>query len=203
MSARLRAGAGLLDHLVDSSHEIYITEQSTRLYALLQARYPNLRGSEFEPHTQRRAEMAAYLASIGGHGEVVFEDVTRLSMGCATMDAIVSFDVLEHVPDYRKALREFRRVLRPGGCMIATFPFTDTAETIIRASLTESGEIIHHHEPEYHGDPLGGQVLCFQHFGWDILRCARDAGFATATMTMPWAPEQGLLYGNWMFVAKA
>jgi SAM-dependent methyltransferase len=201
MSARQRAGVALLWMHAGGSDSIYVTEQSTRLYAWLQSRHGGIRGSEFEPDPVRRAEMAAYLASMGGSGEIAFEDVTRLSMADASQDVVLSFDVLEHVPDYRAALREFARVLRVGGSLLATFPFTDAASTVVRASLLDDGTLKHHLEPEYHGDPIGGPVLCFYHFGWDLLDELRAAGFTRAAMAMPWAPEQGILYGHWTLVA--
>ncbi|MFH2054287.1 MAG: methyltransferase domain-containing protein [bacterium] len=40
--------------------------------------------------------------------------------GCA--DVVISFTVLEHVPDEAAALAEMRRVLRPGGCLIISVP---------------------------------------------------------------------------------
>lgn len=202
MSARLRSCLAMLGTLVEESDRIYITEQGTPAFAWLQARYPSIRGSEFEPDPERRAALAAYLESLGGRGPVDFEDVTRLSMADGSLHAVACFDVLEHVPDYRAALKEFARVLRPGGYLLATFPFTDAADTIVRASLSALGEVTHHLEPEYHGDPVGGAVLCFQHFGWDVLDAVRDAGFARAEMIMPWAPEHGVLYGNWMLLAQ-
>lgn len=201
MSARQRAAVAMLKACARTSDAIYVTEQNTRLYAWLQSRYAGLRGSEFEPDEARRVEMAGYLASMGGHGEIAFEDVTRLSMADASQDAVLSFDVLEHVPDYRAALREFARVLRIGGTLLATFPFTDGPGTVVRASLLENGSLQHHLEPEYHGDPIGGPVLCFYHFGWDLLEDLRAAGFSHAVMAMPWAPEQGILYGHWTLVA--
>lgn len=201
MSARQRAGVALLRMHARESDSIYVTEQSTRLFAWLQSRHSGVRGSEFEPDPARRAEMAAYLASMGGHGEIAFEDVTRLSMANASQDVVLSFDVLEHVPDYRAALREFARVLRAGGTLLATFPFTDGDNTLVRASLLDDGTLKYHLEPEYHGDPIGGPVLCFYHFGWDLLDELRAAGFSQATMVMPWAPEQGILYGHWTLVA--
>lgn len=202
MSARLRSSLTMLSNLADANDRIYVTEQATPLFAWLQARYPHARGSEFEPDEARRAEMECYLESIGGRGPIEFEDVTRLSMADASLDAVACFDVLEHVPDYGAAIREFRRVLRPGGHLVATFPFTDGADTLLRASISSEGDVVHHMEPEYHGDPIGGPVLCFQHFGWDLLELVRASGFAHATMAMPWAPEHGIFYGNWMMVAR-
>ncbi len=201
MSARLRSSLTMLATLVDIDDRIYVTEQATSLFAWLQARYPLVRGSEFQPDEARRAKMGDYLESIGGHGVIEFEDVTRLSMADASLDAVACFDVLEHVPDYAAAIGEFKRALRPGGKLIATFPFTDAAATLIRASLASDGDVVHHMEPEYHGDPIGEPVLCFQHFGWDLLDVVREAGFSHASMVMPWAPEHGILYGHWTLVA--
>lgn len=201
MSARLRVAVAMLSSVAHASARIYVTEQSTPLYAALQSRYSNLRGSEFEPDEEKRAAMAAYLAHLGGSGEVNFEDVTRLTMADGSQDVVLSFDVLEHVPDYRAAIREFARVLRPGGVLQATYPFTDARDTLVRARLLEDGGIEHLMEPEFHGDPIGGPVLCFYHFGWDVLDEARAAGFSDARMVAPWAPEQGIYYGNWVLQA--
>lgn len=201
MSARLRSCVSTLGQVAGPADRVYITEQATPLFAWMQGRYANVRGSEFAPDAERREQMTAYLHSIGGRGEVEFQDVTRLRMPDASLDAVGCFDVLEHVPDFKAALAEFARVLRPGGALVATFPFTDAADTIIRASLAPGG-ITHHLEPEYHGDPLGGAVLCFQHFGWDVVLEAKRAGFSRVDMVMPWAPEHGIFYGNWTLLGS-
>jgi ubiquinone/menaquinone biosynthesis C-methylase UbiE len=46
---------------------------------------------------------------------------TRLPFTDASFDAVTALDVLEHVDD-QAALREMRRVLRPGGTMLITVP---------------------------------------------------------------------------------
>ena len=43
----------------------------------------------------------------------------------ASYDAVIALDVLEHVPDYRRALREVHRVLCPTGWGIFTVPQKD------------------------------------------------------------------------------
>jgi hypothetical protein len=203
LNARVRAGISLLRGLVDpASASIYVTEQATSTYAWMQAHHQGaLYGSEFEPDAAKRGKLAANLQHLGGQGEINFEDVTRLTLPDASQDAVLTFDVLEHVPDYRAALREFARVLKPGGSLVATFPFTDQPPTITRASINAKGQIEHHLPPEYHGDPISGGVLCFYHFGWDVLEEARQAGFGKVEMVMPWAPEQGIVYGNWTLLA--
>jgi SAM-dependent methyltransferase len=47
--------------------------------------------------------------------ELLLADVTRLPFGDASVDAIVSANLLEHVPDDAAALAEVTRILRPGG----------------------------------------------------------------------------------------
>jgi SAM-dependent methyltransferase len=53
--------------------------------------------------------------------------VTALPFAPATFDLVTSFDVLYHraVGDYRTALRDFRRVLRPGGRVLLRLPAHD------------------------------------------------------------------------------
>ena len=47
----------------------------------------------------------------------------ELPFGDATVDALVAVNVLEHIADDTQALREFRRVLRPGGRAVLVVPW--------------------------------------------------------------------------------
>jgi MPBQ/MSBQ methyltransferase len=49
-------------------------------------------------------------------------DALRLPFPAESFDAVTLINVLEHVPDYRKALAEAIRVLRPGGLLYAICP---------------------------------------------------------------------------------
>jgi SAM-dependent methyltransferase len=57
----------------------------------------------------------------GGFG---LASATALSLPFAddTFDKVICSEVLEHIPDYRGALREIERVLRPGGLLCASVP---------------------------------------------------------------------------------
>ncbi len=174
---RWRAAVHFLECLCEPTPDaaIYITEAVTPLYDLLRERYPRTVGSEFSGD-RRRGEHFAF-----GGRQVRMEDVTALTFAAASFDVVVSFDVLEHVPDYHAALREFERVLRPGGCLLLSAPFSFAEETEIRARVRDDGTIEHLLPPDYHCDPLSDEgVLCFQSFGMDLLDDLASAGFEDA-----------------------
>lgn len=74
-----------------------------------------------------------YAKSAFGHdGKCEFRtgDVANLSnIADASVDLVVSFETLEHIPDPQAALREFARVLTPGGRIIASVPNNWADET--------------------------------------------------------------------------
>jgi ubiquinone/menaquinone biosynthesis C-methylase UbiE len=49
-------------------------------------------------------------------------DVTNLEYDDNSFDAIIGVGLIEYLTDYRAALKEFHRVLRPGGIVIVTVP---------------------------------------------------------------------------------
>lgn len=49
-------------------------------------------------------------------------DGTRLPLAAESLDAVVAYDVLEHIPDDAAAVAEVRRVLRPGGYALVAVP---------------------------------------------------------------------------------
>lgn len=51
-------------------------------------------------------------------------DATEIPHPDNTFDAIICNHVMEHIPDYNKALREFFRVLKPGGFTIIQAPYS-------------------------------------------------------------------------------
>ncbi|HID86993.1 MAG TPA: class I SAM-dependent methyltransferase [Anaerolineae bacterium] len=59
---------------------------------------------------------------LAGRAAVRVGDVARLPYPDESFDGLTSGEVLEHVPDDRRAVREFHRVLRPGGVCVVTVP---------------------------------------------------------------------------------
>jgi SAM-dependent methyltransferase len=115
------------------------------------------------------------------HG-VRHEDVMNLSYADASFDLIVSNDVLEHIPDPASALRECRRVLKPGGAVLATFPFHVRSDTTVARARLVGNEVEHLLAPQYHGNPMSSDgSLVFHDFGWDLLDVMRGVGFSRAT----------------------
>lgn len=202
-NARQRAVAELLFEQVDpGKDDIYVTEQSSHLYLQLRRHCRSVRGSEFTNSWGQRFYLWLWLARHGRPGPLRRENLTRLSFADRSLDAIATLDVLEHVPDADRAFRECARVLRPGGRLLMTVPFysgQDASEEVAR--IGADGAVEHLQPPEFHGDPLGGGVLCFHHFAWDLLDRLRDAGFAAASAVRLRDPARGLPGANWIFCA--
>lgn len=183
---RMRASVQVLEQKLKPKGSIYITEQITPLFTLLRKRIGNVVGSE-------------YLGSKVKYGQfdkngTRNESITKLSFPDSSFDVIMSFDVLEHVPDYENGFIECYRVLNPGGQMQFTVPFTGLKHSITRAEINQDGKITHIQPAEYHGDPVKNEgCLCFHHFGWDLLDSLRTIGFVDVYALFYWSQHYGYM----------
>lgn len=189
LNNRMRATIHFLEErLAPPPHAvIYLTEQMTPLFRSLSQRHPNVVGSE-------------YLGSSVGFGEVTAagirnESVTRFTFADGSFDYVISLEVLEHVPEFTRALTECHRVLRPAGSLLLSVPFRpECQENLVRAVVDEQGQIQHLLPPEYHGDPLQTEgCLAFYCFGWEFLDQMREAGFAEVSGYSFWSRGFGYL----------
>jgi SAM-dependent methyltransferase len=58
----------------------------------------------------------------GGRGSTLVGDALTLPFGDGVFDRVIAAEVLEHIPDDRRAVSELARVLRPGGTLAVTVP---------------------------------------------------------------------------------
>jgi predicted SAM-dependent methyltransferase/Zn finger protein HypA/HybF involved in hydrogenase expression len=57
-------------------------------------------------------------------------DIQDTGLEDNSYDVVIANHVLEHVDDFRKALREMYRILKPGGCFICSFPMDPKIELL-------------------------------------------------------------------------
>lgn len=101
--------------------------------------YGTVAGVELSPD-------AAEVARRRGCGEVVIGSLEDLPWPSENFDLITCLDVIEHVPDDRGALRELRRVSKPGGWLLATVPAYQ--------ALWSYHDVANHHYRRYERDTL-------------------------------------------------
>jgi hypothetical protein len=124
-------------------------------------------------------EMHAWLAGLPRlrHSEYGAggEDIQALSYVDESFDLVLTSETLEHIPDWRKAVAETHRILRPGGRHVFTVPLVPTRERT--EDVSSRGW--------HHGRGSGifrlvgrrGDMLVHTVFGRDLLDELRTAGF--------------------------
>ncbi len=191
MNNRQRLVATLINDYVQRNcgqQHIYLMEEVTPIYSWLKRQHPHVDwvGSEYLGPGIMPGEVKDGLRH---------EDVENLSFSDASMDMVVSNDVLEHVAEPRRALAEIARVLRPGGTLVMTIPFHwDRADNVTRATR-ENGRVRRLLPEVYHENPLSHEgSLVFTDFGWKLFSDMQQAGFR-ACVKLYWSRRFGHLGG--------
>ncbi len=209
LTARKRFGLHLLGlSMQPGAPPPYLTEQVSYSFVAARRHWPGLVASEYLPDKAQRIAQTQKIRFLTRSLWVRarHEDLTALTLRDGSVGGLLSMDVLEHIADTRSVLREAHRVLVPGAPFVITAPFLNgSQETEVCATVEADGSIRHLLDPpEYHGDPLDpAGVLCFYHFGWDLLDALRAAGFARAEIVFAWDPHFGYLSEQNAFVAYA
>lgn len=114
------------------------------------------------------------------------ENLESLTFPDNSFDLLVTQDVMEHIFDPVKAFKEIARVLKPGGAHIFTVPLINKSnKSECWASRKDDGEIVYHHEPQYHGNPVDAKgALVTMHWGYDIASYISDVAKTPTTIFM-------------------
>ena len=71
-------------------------------------------------------ERLRYHEELGETGQgpwaLMVSDITRLPYADHTFDVVICSEVLEHIPDHRRAVSELVRILKPGGDLVVSVP---------------------------------------------------------------------------------
>ncbi|MDP1845274.1 MAG: methyltransferase domain-containing protein [Candidatus Moranbacteria bacterium] len=201
LNNRLRATYHLMRELFPDFEErkIYVTEEATPFFTKLKEKNKNIIGSEYFAGDARKKILIE-----GLNREVNNEDITKLSFNNGEFDLVISCEVLEHIPDYKKALEEIYRVLKKDGYFIFSVPFISSSKkTITRAKIVD-GKTEHILPAEYHGDPVNadGGCLCFYYFGWDLFKELKKTGFQESGIYAYNSPKHAYLGEGLILFAK-
>ena len=93
-------------------------------------------------------------------------DVMRLPLAEACCDVVLANHMLYHVPQIEVAVREIRRILRPGGHFLAAANAQDAMQTFI-AEMEEAGHTLGY---PFKVPPIPVRVRFTLENGWDFLR---------------------------------
>ncbi len=109
-------------------------------------------------------------------GEVVEGSVEELPFPDHSFDFAVCLDVIEHLDDDLRTMRELRRVVRPGGRLLVTVP--------AYPSLWSSHDVVNHHRRRYTRSTL---LHVARESGWEATRTTHfNALLLPAAMAYRW-----------------
>jgi ubiquinone/menaquinone biosynthesis C-methylase UbiE len=122
-------------------------------------------------------------------------DATQIPLMNANYDVVIAHHVLEHIDNDRLAMREFYRVLTPGGVAILSVPINPTRpQTYENPEVTTAAARWAHFSAEDHK----------RYYGTDFAERLSEVGFVVETFRM--SPEEevryGLLRDEWIYIAS-
>jgi ubiquinone/menaquinone biosynthesis C-methylase UbiE len=140
-------------------------------------------------------------------GRVSVGDLQDIAFRNATVDIALMNEVLEHVPDDSRALREVNRVLKPGGVLLIFSPNRRHPFETHGASVKGSSRRIPHYVPliPYLPLSLSTTVMDFwarNYWPGELRQLVRSAGFRIAHTDYVWQTFEGISNHQPAFIAR-
>lgn len=108
-------------------------------------------------------------------------DIQNTGLDAECYDIVICNHVLEHVDDFRQALKEVYRILRPGGSFICSFPMDPTVDLLYENALVKTQEDRRH---------FYGQIDHKRVFGMHADRLLAEAGFSVEMINGKDCPQE-------------
>jgi ubiquinone/menaquinone biosynthesis C-methylase UbiE len=142
-----------------------------------------------------REKVASSHSSVTGRLSV--GDLGEIAVGDAAFDVALLNEVLEHVPDDRRVLRELWRILRPGGTLIIFSPNRRYPFETHGAKLRRSGRKVPHYIPLIPYIPLALASTVIEPWArnyWpgELRRLIKAAGFTISHTDYVWQTFEGI-----------
>lgn len=100
-------------------------------------------------------------------------DIQKTGLDAESCDVVICNHVLEHVDDFRQALKEIYRILRPGGFLICSFPMDSAVSLVFEDAPAGTPEEQRH---------FYGQTDHKRVFGMQADRLLSEAGFSVESI---------------------
>lgn len=142
-----------------------------------------------------REKVASAHSSVAGRLSV--GDLGQIALGDAGFDVALLNEVLEHVPDDRRVLRELWRILRPGGTLIIFSPNRRYPFETHGITLRSTGRRLPHYVPfiPYIPLALAGTMLepwARNYWPRELRNMVTDAGFTISHTDYVWQTFEGI-----------
>lgn len=173
------------------NQKVLIFEALSKFFSLIDQRFDFVKGVEYLGNEFVTGETYKVKGK-----DIVHQDMQNLSYQDESFDLVFHLEVLEHVPDYTRAMEEIYRVLKKNGRCVFMCPIYSRLEHIVHAVLRKDGSLNFLNGEKYHGDPLRKEgAPVFNDFGLNLIYDLKKIGFRPK-LIMNYSIQKGYFSNN-------
>ncbi len=159
---------------MDAQTDLFLTENNSTFYNFLKINFPSVAGikNSDEQHAFNEARFLNDLNAL----------TASPPFRKKSFDVVISSEILARIHDYRRALSDFYKILKPQGTLLLTVPFAPNNENNMHLKPNAPSDMAHL-------------------FGWELLHDLRQAGFKQAFAVFYWSVYFGFYQPDNIIVA--